>query len=524
MTYLRQRGSSLVAEIEFGWTLGNLISDELCAECSELYSRSYGVWSDSSPNNQGKRIKLSPARIRSWFDNQKSCLYYARIDGKLIGYAIAATLKEPRYKPIVWVTQLVVDEKYRHQGVAKRMLFSIWGMSSHYGWGIITSNPYAVRALERATRRRCSPKVMQAKKELIERMAIKYLPYVSEDTEMMIDGSQSKANTRFFVSHDDLEEKIDRVTSGGVPWIMGSLEEGWEWVAFTFSMQEPMEFSEKEVREMLASSDEIARQAYSKMSMTSDQHAWARHTTYEVEMIKRLCRLGKGDSVIDFGCGFGRHAIALAEQGFDCIGIDYVESGIDYASGLTSHLDNCWFVCENILDYEPEGHYDAALCLYDVVGSYVDDEKNTKILAKLFNCLKPKGRALVSVMNYTLTESIATHKFNFSDNPNLVQRVAASDTMSRTGDVFIPDYMLLDTEAHVVYRREQFNEEEGWDLPVELIVRDRRFSVDEIEAMCRRVGFKVLFSRHVHAGDWKTPLEPTDRSAKEILLLLERPR
>lgn len=513
-----------MAEVKYEWTLGNLIADELCVECSELYSRSYGVWSDSSPYNPGKRIKLSPAKIRTWFDNQQSCLYYARVDGELIGYAIAVVIKEPRYKPIVWVTQLVVDERYRHQGVAKRLLFAIWGISSHYAWGIVTSNPYAVRALERATRRRCSPKEIKSKKELIKRMAIKHLPYIDEGTEMVIDGARSKVNTRFYVRHNDLQEKIDRVTKGGVPWILGSLEEGWEWVAFTFSKQEPMEFTKKEVEEMLASSDEIARQAYSKMSMTSDLHAWARHTAHEVDMIKKLCGLKAGGSVIDFGCGFGRHSVALGEQGFVCLGVDYIERGIDYASGLSSHLDSCWFTCADILDYEPEGCYDAALCLYDVVGSYVDDDKNARILAKVFDCLKPKGRALVSVMNYALTESIATHKFTFSENPNLVQKIIASDTMSRTGNIFDPNYMLLDTETHVVYRREQFMEEEGWDLPVELIVRDRRFTVDEIETMCRKVGFKVLFSRHVHAGDWKTPLAPTDTSAKEILLLLERPR
>lgn len=513
-----------MAKVKYEWTLGSLIADRLCEECSELYSRSYGVWSDSSPYNPGGRIKLSPERIRRWFDDQQSCLYYARVDGELIGYAIAVMIKEPRYRPIVWVTQLVVDERYRHQGVAKRLLFAIWGISSHYAWGIVTSNPYAVRALERATRRRCSLKEIKSKGDLIERMAVEHLPYVDDDTEMVIDGRQSKVNTRFFVDHSDLQDKIDRVTGDGVPWVLGPLEEGWEWVAFTFSKQEPMEFTKKEVEEMLASSDEIARQAYSKMSMTSDLHAWARHTDHEVDMIKKLFRLEEGSSVVDFGCGFGRHSVALAEQGFACLGIDYIESGIDYASGLSSHLDNCWFTCADILDYEPEDQYDAALCLYDVVGSYVDDGKNERILAKMFDCLKAGGKALVSVMNYALTESIATHKFTFSKDPNLVQKITASDTMARTGNIFDPNYMLLDTETHVVYRREQFMEEEGWDLPVELIVRDRRFAVDEIKEMCEKVGFKVLFSRHVHAGDWKTPLAPTDASAKEILLLLERPR
>lgn len=33
---------------------------------------------------------------------------------------------------------------YRQQGIAKNILFSIWGFSNHFAWGIVSANPYAI--------------------------------------------------------------------------------------------------------------------------------------------------------------------------------------------------------------------------------------------------------------------------------------------------------------------------------------------------------------------------------------------
>lgn len=88
--------------------------------------------------------------------------------------------------------------------------------------------------------------------------------------------------------------------------------------------------------------------------------------------------------------------------------------------------------------------------------------------------------------------------------------------METTGNIFDPDFYLVDTESGVVYRREQFRR--GRALPVELIVRDKRFSKSEIMKMCEQVGLCVEYAKYVSAKDWTLSLSANDKSAKEILL------
>src|SRR6202012_3675523 len=76
----------------------------------------------------------------------------------LVGYAIAIQAKIPKYGVISWVTQLVVHEDHRQRDVGKSLLFAIWNFTDHFAWGLLTANPYAIRALEKATRRRCDPR------------------------------------------------------------------------------------------------------------------------------------------------------------------------------------------------------------------------------------------------------------------------------------------------------------------------------------------------------------------------------
>ena len=72
--------------------------------------------------------------------------------------------------------------------------------------------------------------------------------------------------------------------------------------------------------------------------------------------------------------------------------------------------------------------------------------------------------------------------------------------MEKTGDIFDPDYYMMDTETKIVYRKEQFSA--GFSLPAELIVRDRRYLKGEIENICRTVGLEVVWSKFIRAGHW----------------------
>ena len=165
--------------------------------------------------------------------------------------------------------------------------------------------------------------------------------------------------------------------------------------------------------------------------------------------------------------------------------------------------------------------YDAAVCLYDVVGTYADLKSNSRVVANLADHLKPGGFALISVMNLVLTKSRARHVFSVTDEPDRLLQLPPSDIMETTGDIFDPDHFMLDEDSAVVYRKEQFTR--GSDLPTEVIVRDRRFSADQIASLCSDAGLTVVWTRPVRAGRWEQRLDEQDGRAKEILVLCRKP-
>jgi hypothetical protein len=122
-------------------------------------------------------------------------------------------------------------------------------------------------------------------------------------------------------------------------------------------------------------------------------------------------------------------------------------------------------------------------------------------------------------MNLELTYRRARHLFSLMKEPNRLLELPASDTMESSGNVFNPDYYMIDEVTDIVYRKEQFTK--GTDLPVQLLVRDRRYRRPEITAMCMKAGLTVLWSRYVRAGEWDKELGTDDDHAKEILVLCE---
>jgi 2-polyprenyl-3-methyl-5-hydroxy-6-metoxy-1,4-benzoquinol methylase len=497
--------------------------EKLLKECSDLYSNHYGKWSDKAPNNAGKNIKLSSKRLSAWLKNEASAIYLARDNNDLVGYAIALRLRVPGNGIVSWVTQLVVHENYRHKDIAKTLLYSIWGFSDDSAWGIISANPYAVRALEKATRRRSDPAKIKQNIQKIMRIGKLNVPYMNNNIKHSVTKEVSKINTEFFVDHLNINLMISNVTVE-VPWKLGNLEEGWEWLAFTFSDQLPIKLNELELNKILDASDKVVQNAYRRMDLT-DNHLWKKNTNYEVNFILQECELKKNDVVIDFGCGIGRHSICLAQKDIQVHGIDYIDKNIEIANKekVEKDLQNVQFYINDCRAIRLEKvKANAIICLYDVIGTYADNNENHKILKNIYDHLIIGGIALISVMNFELTDFIAKHRFSLKSDPNELLNIKPSNIMETTGNIFDPEYYWIENDTKIVYRKEQFTR--GTSLPVELFVRDKRFTKNEIIGMCKTIGFEIIYTRYVNARDWETGFLPTNDSAKEILVKCKRTR
>jgi SAM-dependent methyltransferase len=107
-----------------------------------------------------------------------------------------------------------------------------------------------------------------------------------------------------------------------------------------------------------------------------------------------------GVSVMDFGCGNGRHLNLLKNRIGRGVGIDMNQSYLDKASFLcNSKIIN--FEVANIENYSPKELFDVVFSLYNTFGNI---ENQRGMINSRRKSLKPKGKALISVFS---VESIA---------------------------------------------------------------------------------------------------------------------
>lgn len=215
--------------------------------------------------------------------------------------------------------------------------------------------------------------------------------------------------------------------------------------------------------------------------------------------------------------------LALARRGIDATGVDYIHSFIESAktTAAASCLNNATFVEADCRSVVIEGDFDAGICLYDTIGSYVDEPKNEEILANLVSHIRPGGFLLLSVMNLEMTERRAERWFSIEENASELLHLPPSPTMETSGNVFDPRYYMIDRKTKIIYRKEQFRYGEA--LPEELIVRDRRYDRIQIQDLCRKAGLDIIWLRFVRAGHWNESADPSSDLAKEILVLCKRP-
>src|SRR5207245_3112614 len=134
----------------------------------------------------------------------------------------------------------------------------------------------------------------------------------------------------------------------------------------------------------------------------------------EARQILEFCRLVPGNVVFDFGCGTGRHVLELASAGLSVTGVDYIPEFIEKGrmSAQQRSLNGAHFVVGDCRSVDLDRKADALICIYDVVGSYVDDAGNVRRLENAARQAEKGGRVLISVMNRELTERRAEHWFS----------------------------------------------------------------------------------------------------------------
>jgi SAM-dependent methyltransferase len=119
----------------------------------------------------------------------------------------------------------------------------------------------------------------------------------------------------------------------------------------------------------------------------------------EMEQAVRLMGLPEGATVLDMGCGQGRHSLALAERGFRVTGVDRTEVYLAVArqKAAEAGLSVEW-VLDDMRDFHRANHFDGVISMYTSFGYFEPVGENLQVLRNLHASLKPEGVALIDVM------------------------------------------------------------------------------------------------------------------------------
>ena len=114
----------------------------------------------------------------------------------------------------------------------------------------------------------------------------------------------------------------------------------------------------------------------------------------EVAGMLDLLALPVGARILDVPCGWGRHSVLLAEQGFDVVGAD-----LSFDLLARAFEGPVYAAADVRLQPFADASFDAVLNVFTSLGLFLDDAEDLRALREAHRLLKPGGRFLLESMH-----------------------------------------------------------------------------------------------------------------------------
>jgi glycine/sarcosine N-methyltransferase len=188
-------------------------------------------------------------------------------------------------------------------------------------------------------------------------------------------------------------------------------------------------------------------------------------------------------TIVDAGCGTGRHLSFLASAGFSVTGIDLSEAMLEVARARAPEVE---FVVGNVFSWRPPSPVDGVLCR-GVFNDVTRDEDRQRGFDSLFEMLRAGGLLIFSV------REIEKARARYAREPVLTRSEGGVFFRSEArfvGDLVVVDETISSEDARADYRFEM----KPWSL-TEVDERaaaagftrvERRIEGDRIVALCLR--------------------------------------
>jgi cyclopropane fatty-acyl-phospholipid synthase-like methyltransferase len=141
--------------------------------------------------------------------------------------------------------------------------------------------------------------------------------------------------------------------------------------------------------------DDAFWEAFGPLMFTEELRAAA---PADIDAILALVDLPSGASVLDLGCGVGRHALELARRGYEVTGVDrtaaYLAEARERArkEGLPVA-----FLTADMREFVRPAAFDMVLSLCTSFSYFEDAADNRKVLSNVARSLKPQGRFVLQL-------------------------------------------------------------------------------------------------------------------------------
>ena len=149
---------------------------------------------------------------------------------------------------------------------------------------------------------------------------------------------------------------------------------------------------------------------FTNYANTYDEEKFTQGTIQEVDFIEDEIGHDTSKTILDIGCGTGRHTVELAKRGYSVVGIDLSESQLNKAreKAQAASLD-VTFLKKDARDFAFDDPFDMVIMLCEGAFSLMEtDEMNFRILENAENALKAGGKLIFTTLNvlYPLYHSV----------------------------------------------------------------------------------------------------------------------
>lgn len=204
-------------------------------------------------------------------------------------------------------------------------------------------------------------------------------------------------------------------------------------------------------------------------------------TTAEIDFILSQFALPEGARILDVGCGFGRHSIALARRGFAVTGLDPSAAMIAAARKRARETAvSAAFQQIPAEQFSTAVPFDAAVCLFTTLGQISAVDDNRGLLHAVYRALKPGGQIVVEVpqRETAVAQLKPSDKFGSEERYTAVARQYESGT-----NIVSEEFLVVTPEQSQTF-----------------LLRYRLFSFSELASLLTDAGFSITAAFGDYAG------------------------